>query len=277
MGTCAQCNAKATSQGVLCVDCVATIYVNDGLCPEQIASLRELNASAWLIDRWGRPHAIADQTLVGRRATLDIHCASISRKHALLETYDGGWRVVDLNSHNGTFINDVLVESASVIDSGDRVRFGTIRFFFVITDLDAEQVGVAEFGTRSAESEAPSRAAASESPPDSHLFQLISASRSGGGLLRAGGTEVRLTPVQFELIRNPWRADESRHGTVGGCQGIRAVVSTIEHAAMAFEEPDEVNLRQLVRRVRRRLADLDLVIEGRHGFGYRVCRSSTTA
>ena len=65
--------------------------------------------------------------LVGRAAESDIRLreGSVSSRHAQLERTAGGWRLTDLQSTNGTFVNGRRIESMEV-HSGDRIRFGDV-------------------------------------------------------------------------------------------------------------------------------------------------------
>ena len=56
---------------------------------------------------------------------------SVSRTHARLEPRpDGVYRIVDLGSSNGTFVNGVRLQSGPV-HNGDRVQFGNVVFLFL--------------------------------------------------------------------------------------------------------------------------------------------------
>ncbi|HOX45231.1 MAG TPA: FHA domain-containing protein [Myxococcota bacterium] len=61
---------------------------------------------------------------------LVIDDASVSRQHARLTVRGDSFRVVDMRSSNGTFLNGKRVEQADVV-SGDLVRFGNLEFKFV--------------------------------------------------------------------------------------------------------------------------------------------------
>jgi pSer/pThr/pTyr-binding forkhead associated (FHA) protein len=52
---------------------------------------------------------------------------SVSRHHAELHTTPGGYRIVDLGSHNGTFVNEQRVTAAALAE-GDTVGFGETTF-----------------------------------------------------------------------------------------------------------------------------------------------------
>jgi pSer/pThr/pTyr-binding forkhead associated (FHA) protein len=66
---------------------------------------------------------------VGRapRADFVVDAALVSRLHCRLTAADDSVDVVDLDSTNGTYINDQRVKSGC-IKSGDRLRIGRVEF-----------------------------------------------------------------------------------------------------------------------------------------------------
>ncbi len=71
--------------------------------------------------------------VAGRDPTVDLSLADpdVSRQHAVLEERDGAWRVRDLDSGNGTFVNGRRVQDRA-LKPGDEIRFGRssrYRFF----------------------------------------------------------------------------------------------------------------------------------------------------
>lgn len=66
---------------------------------------------------------------VGRDASNDLMLPhpEISRRHARIERDGAGWRVVDLRSTNGTWVNGERVDAAAVA-VGDEVAFAGLRF-----------------------------------------------------------------------------------------------------------------------------------------------------
>ena len=69
---------------------------------------------------------------VGRSADQQIFLddITVSRRHAELRATDGGWRVVDLGSLNGTYVNRQPVTDV-VLVSGDEVQIGKYRFRYM--------------------------------------------------------------------------------------------------------------------------------------------------
>ncbi len=80
----------------------------------------------------GQAFALAGTTLVvGRSPDCGIRLeeSSVSSEHARLVRDNDGWRVVNLLSTNGTFVNDKKISNAAITD-GDHVRFGRAEFVF---------------------------------------------------------------------------------------------------------------------------------------------------
>ena len=75
---------------------------------------------------------IDDSLVIGREtaANLCIADASVSRRHSRIEKKDDDFIITDLDSLNGTFVNDVPVKSRR-LEHGDRVRIGDSQFLFL--------------------------------------------------------------------------------------------------------------------------------------------------
>lgn len=74
-------------------------------------------------------------TVIGREvaAAVCVSHASVSRRHAQIEKEGEQFVMTDLDSLNGTFINDVPVKRRA-LQHGDRVRVGDSQFLFLIHD-----------------------------------------------------------------------------------------------------------------------------------------------
>jgi pSer/pThr/pTyr-binding forkhead associated (FHA) protein len=68
------------------------------------------------------------EVLIGREPVCDCRLTdkTISSRHAQLSYHHNQWWVVDLDSHNGTFLNQEPVEEPLVITSQDRLRCGQV-------------------------------------------------------------------------------------------------------------------------------------------------------
>jgi two-component system, NtrC family, response regulator HydG len=87
----------------------------------------------------GAIFAINEETLVIGRETASNLCladAAVSRRHAKVEKEDRGFVITDLESLNGTFVNDVPVKNR-LLEHGDRVRIGDSQFLFLTHEGEA--------------------------------------------------------------------------------------------------------------------------------------------
>src|SRR6266567_3444343 len=75
--------------------------------------------------------------VIGREtsATLCIADASVSRRHSQIEKDAEEFVIEDLDSLNGTFVNDVPVKRRK-LKHGDRVRIGDSQLIFLMHDAD---------------------------------------------------------------------------------------------------------------------------------------------
>jgi Nif-specific regulatory protein len=86
----------------------------------------------------GSVFAIEDlPVVIGRdtNARLCIADASVSRRHSQIQKEDEQFVIEDLESLNGTFVNDVPVKHRK-LQHGDRVRIGDSQFIFLLQDSD---------------------------------------------------------------------------------------------------------------------------------------------
>lgn len=76
--------------------------------------------------------------IIGRESTasLCLPDRSVSRRHSQIERDGDEFIVTDLDSLNGTFVNDVPVKRRS-LEHGDRVRIGNSQFLFLRDEGDA--------------------------------------------------------------------------------------------------------------------------------------------
>jgi DNA-binding CsgD family transcriptional regulator len=77
-----------------------------------------------------------DRVSIGSQASNDIVLTdtTVSRLHAVIEPYAGGWTVRDLGSRNGTFVNGERVLAERAMHTGDEVRIGGARIVLRSTD-----------------------------------------------------------------------------------------------------------------------------------------------
>ena len=101
----------------------------------------------------GQEISIDRDMLVGRHQDADVllQAAEISRRHAALLLKDQLLWVQDLNSSNGTFINDIRIEQEQQLHDGDIVQFASFKFSVLapvqeiedLPEIEAEPVNTA--------------------------------------------------------------------------------------------------------------------------------------
>ncbi len=92
---------------------------------------------ATLVTADGNPpqeYRLGPRTSLGRvrENEISIQKPSVSRKHAVIALTPEGYVITDLDSGNGTFVNDERVKTRKLQD-GDRVRLGDRAFVFKLT------------------------------------------------------------------------------------------------------------------------------------------------
>lgn len=270
VAACAICREERASVGVMCERCAGLLDASVAIAPQQLQPRTKGGATAALIDLWGHAHRLDPLTPIGRADLpqgLVIVEASVSRNHAVIE-HEGGWRVRDVGSSAGTFVNDKPVRVAA-LHHGDRVRFGDIEMYFVETpvplpprpeNIDTPTVRAPPRGT--------------EPPVSKHAtvsFELVVPRGGGGGLAVIEGKQVQLTTPQVELMA---LLAKRMVADAGKSDELRGYVALSELMKLSLDVPDpgEDHVRQLVRRVRRALikAELGDLIEAKRGVGYRL-------
>src|SRR5438132_6834078 len=75
--------------------------------------------------------------LIGRQtgASLRIKNAAVSRRHAMIQKDGDKFIIADLDSRNGTLVNDTPVKRCE-LHHGDRVQIGESQFFFLLEEGD---------------------------------------------------------------------------------------------------------------------------------------------
>lgn len=156
-----------------------------------------------------------DRLTVGRGTDQDVCIPDrkISGAHALLEPIPGGYRIRDLGSTNGTYVNGQLVEGVRRLDLDDEILFGNTRVLY--TTREPEQVQW------------------TEPPPPS----------SSDGPMTPSGTRLPSDSDHGDLL-----LDE-----VGGPQTVKFSLLDIERGLLAGDEPLGDASGDAVARLQRRL------------------------
>jgi hypothetical protein len=269
VAVCAICRQERSTVGVMCERCAGLLDASVAIAPQQLQPRTKGASTAALIDLWGHAHRLDPTTPVGRADLpqgLVIVEPSVSRNHAVIE-HDGTWRVRDVGSSAGTFVNEKPVKMAE-LRHGDRVRFGDIEMFFVDTPTPLpprpEHIDTPTY-------RAPARGTEPPASKRTVSVELIVPRGGGGGLAVIEGKQVQLTTPQYELMSllvGKMRADAGKPDELRGFVGMGELMKL----SLDVPDPGEDHVRQLVRRVRRALikAEVGDLIEAKRGVGYRL-------
>jgi hypothetical protein len=78
----------------------------------------------------------APEILIGRSQNTDFPVSddTVSARHARLSYHHNQWWVEDLNSTNGTFLNDEPIRVPTVVVTGDELRCGQVNLLISIAE-----------------------------------------------------------------------------------------------------------------------------------------------
>ena len=270
---CKACQLRDRAVGLLCAACSEALATTT-LLPEQIIVREACDSEAVLLDPWGRGHPLATKTSIGRSLAtsgLAILHASVSREHARIERAHGVWTVFDAGSSNGTFVNhDRVTERA--LAHGDRIVFGGVGVYAVFDIGRVDHIPDPAVVTSLAQPLA-NRACLGAGRLVPAPLRIIEPPRGGGtGLVELSEATARLSAIQLRLVellvqrmRDDKHLPDSARGFVRSSELVRTL-------AWDRSDPEEIHVKQLVRRTRRSLirSGLGNLIESRHRFGYRL-------
>jgi pSer/pThr/pTyr-binding forkhead associated (FHA) protein len=86
-----------------------------------------------------RRHVLGSGTnTIGRdpESTVCLNDSSVSRAHARITILDGEARVEDLQSKNGTSVQNQPITGPTVLADGDEIEFGHVKGWFIVETAD---------------------------------------------------------------------------------------------------------------------------------------------
>lgn len=273
--TCLVCREQRETTGVACAECLEELIPTIAITPEQIIMRGAHPTPAALVDPWGRLHRMHRRTMIGREHEdegLRILDATISRRHACLELRGDTWTLRDLGSSNGTYVEDCNFGTVMPIRDGERIRFGSVAFFFLDDVGSAPPVDTSLDGFTVKD---PIVVVKTKEIPRLDVkaisVELREPTGGGGGVVIIDGKPVQLTVPQFELVSILYQRArvDSEHESI---RGFVHPTELMRSLSLESALPSEDHVRQLVRRLRRVLfkAGIENVIESRYGAGYRL-------
>jgi pSer/pThr/pTyr-binding forkhead associated (FHA) protein len=264
MVACLLCSSPR-SIGVLCTSHGVAI-ASPGITSEQIFS-RVQNPVAALVDAWGVAHALGDGSKIGRDPRVDVAVlhASVSSEHASVKLVEGRWHIVDNSSRNGTEVEGNRVTDQE-LPNGAALRLGDVKFYFWPEALPKSDP------PRGSGRTAPTRRdelvfSAKVVTPRGHQLDLRQ--RVDGGVLRINESAIELAAMEFGLLQ---LLVERRRGVADPELAYVAWHEIADALSFRSVQADSENVRELVHRVRRKLAGVnaDDLIESKRGVGYRL-------
>lgn len=102
--------------------------------------VREKQASLTIIkgNSLGEIYILDDEKVIGRceGSTIVLTDSGISRRHFIIQKQDNAFKVTDLNSTNGTEVNDVKITDTYQLKDGDKIRIAGTVFKFSYHDVE---------------------------------------------------------------------------------------------------------------------------------------------
>ncbi|MCB9734462.1 MAG: FHA domain-containing protein [Deltaproteobacteria bacterium] len=262
-----RCAGAGRARGLLCGPCAAALTPAAPLLPHHIEG-QGARDDAWLVDCWGRPHALDDDASIGREGgTLRLLSGAVSRLHAAVaRDAGGGFTARDLGSRNGTRLDGApLGTEPRPLAPGATLHVADVGFVYVAGPLTAADVAPATVRTLTL--------AAAAGPAPGLGFALHENPMGGGGVLEThDGRTVELPLLQLELVQ--LLLAEWERGADGAPEVRGWVASAWLTSVLSWDTPSPGpdHLKQLVRRTRAQLAGSGVGVEARRGAGYRLSR-----
>jgi len=264
---CSACGAPSGPEP-LCPHHRRVLSTSPDMTPEQIRARRLAGrASLGLVDLFGVVHPLPSPAQIGRDpeiCDLAILHASVSSRHAILSVEGQAITIEDQGSLNGTFVADQRIAGRTLVPSDAPVRFGAVSF---IVSLDALWPSGAPAGGRTVPR-------VGSSPRCALLVRGVrwelSVATDGASLAGPPG-EIALSLMEGRLLRLLLERTAEA--------GFAASAELVAAIGFGSRAADGENVRELVRRLRRKLAPhgLDDLIESRRNAGYRLSEHVTRA
>ncbi len=155
------------------------------------------------------------EMVVGRddKCDLRIGSALVSRTHCTLKRTDQGIVVTDLQSQNGTYVNDLPIKSPTLLHEGDVLRIGSTLFSVPVTHKPKPMV---------------------EAPSDDDISQWLTNSGSNNS-----GADTAVIPTYQATAETP-----RTPATAADPQGINPVASAATAKRNIFTDKAAELIRQ---------------------------------
>lgn len=136
---------------------------------------------------------------IGRDPGNDIVVSSdpsVSRRHARLQKSGEMWRVFDLGSSNGTFVNGLRVRNGTVVRPGDRLQIGQTTLTLTYSS------NVANVGLATMRPLVQNTAGTHLSPRESEVLRLLAEGKTDQQIAEALTLSVRTVHSHLDRVRD---------------------------------------------------------------------------
>lgn len=254
------------------------------MIPDHVRSAREPGeVAAWIVDGFGKAHAIGERSTIGRshRNDLVVLAGSVSRQHAEIQRTAAGWVVRDLNSRNGTFVSGERCHGEVALWPRAVLRVGEVPLWFVsellgsAPDQPLNTITTGEAGS--------GLVCYRMRPGKAELCIFAGDDATAGGALlsRASGadawSERSLPPLEFQLLRALCARALAEARSPAAIRGCVATKQLARELPFQSKYANQDNVRQIVLRLRGVLAEVGAagVLEVAPGRGYYLaCKVS---
>ncbi|MFN2577153.1 MAG: FHA domain-containing protein, partial [Pyrinomonadaceae bacterium] len=115
-----------------------------------------------------------EEVTIGRESanTVCLNHASVSRRHCLIRRQNEDFKILDLDSYNGTFVNGIPVKEQELAHA-DQLRIGSIELLFLVEEGDQTISGHVHWDDSD-----PLTHSAKQLPPETLLHQTEEAMAS---------------------------------------------------------------------------------------------------
>jgi DNA-binding winged helix-turn-helix (wHTH) protein len=109
--------------------------IEDRVSGQRSGGIRR-NRVGWLISATHTLPVYEGEQIIGRDPTLEIFLDSpkVSMRHARIDIKGAQAAIEDLNSKNGTFVENIRVLGPTLLHHGDEIRIGRFKFVFQLEE-----------------------------------------------------------------------------------------------------------------------------------------------
>ncbi len=143
-------------------------------------------------------HLASEQVVLGRHpsCTIVLEDGAVSRQHAKISENHGSFYVEDLRSRNGTQVNDIDIQEATLLKDGDVIRVCEYFFSFLesVSDNSTSETGFLSATGSSRLKTVPEEVPSDDSAERSSIISRIDV-RSGSGIRLDVKPEAKLRAI----------------------------------------------------------------------------------